>query len=82
MREKECRIFSTFYRVGNRNVKGPDNGISLFAIRGREGGPLIPYERLALDLRMISEPTAYLGDPLSGPLFSSKNASFLAHFTR
>ena len=40
-REYERPIFPTFQPIGDRDVKASDKGVSLFAIRGQEEGPII-----------------------------------------
>ena len=67
---KSAPFFTTFHPIGYRDVKAPDNGISICAFRGKEEVP-DNSQRLAHDLRKIliknhGQSTANLGDPLSG----------------
>ena len=83
---KNAYAFTTFPPIGDPAGKGPDSGISLFAIRVQKEGPDMS-QRLVRGLREIlrkSWTTAHRhsGRPSSRPIIANKNASSLSNFSR
>ena len=67
---KNASFFITFEPIGYRAEKGPDNGQSLYAIRGQEEGAGNPNGWPVINGSPLENPgksATNLGDPLSSP---------------